>query len=356
MELSTINTNTVSQIADFGEFNGVLVKEITLQNIQGAIVKIITYGAAIRALWVPDRNGMLTDVVLGFDNLEGYLQKGNRFLGSVIGPVANRISNGEFEIEGVRYTLSKNRGAHCIHGGFAGLDKQVWEIKYLRAMNEVCLHTTWEDGKEGFPGNLNIEVKYKLSDSNVLDLTYHVQTDRATHINLTNHSYFNLSGPSASTILDHHIQIDSNGYTEVNTEFIPTGNIIQTCGDVFDFGSVSLLRDRIPALIDGFDHNMILRKEYGCFSKAVTLYSNLTGILMNVWTDQPAIQFYTSNYLDGGLIGKYSVRYLKYAGICLEAQHYPDSPNQIHFPSTILYPDMCYRQKTSYSFSVLGSI
>ena len=294
-------------------------------------------------------------MVLGFDNLEGYLQKHNRFLGAVVGPVANRISNGEFKIEGIRFTPSKNRGAHCIHGGFKGLDKQVWNIKYLEAENEVCLQTTWENGREGFPGNLVIELIYKLTDTNILELNYQAQTDCNTHINLTNHSYFNLSGQSASTILEHHIQISSSRYTEVNSELIPTGRIIETEGSFFDFRNSVLLSDRIPASTDGFDHNMILDKIYGQFLNAATVYSNLTGIQMDVWTDQPALQFYTGNFLDGSLIGKYNTRYVKHAGVCLEAQHYPDSPNHMHFPSTILKPDKFYLQKTSYSFSILNS-
>ncbi len=352
MEPRNINSNTVSQIADFGELNEVEVKEITLQNIQGTIVKIITYGAAIRALWVPDRNGSLTDVVLGFENLEGYLQKGNRFFGAVIGPVANRISNGEFEIDGVRFRISKNRGAHFIHGGFAGLDKQVWDIKYLAAENEVCLQTTWKDGREGFPGNLMIEVNYKLSDSNVLELNYQVFTDCTTHINLTNHSYFNLSGPLATTILDHHVQLNSRRFTEVDSDLIPTGNYIQIDGGLFDFHDATLLSERIPSLIEGFDHNMILDKEYGTFSKAGSLYSKLTGISMAVWTDQPALQFYTSNFLDGSLKGKYNVSYVKYAGVCMETQYYPDTPNNSNFPSTLIKAGECYRQQTQFSFTI----
>ena len=352
MESSSINSNTRSQIADFGELNGVLVKEITLQNAQGASVKIITYGAAILALMVPDRNGTLTDVVLGFDNLEGYLQKSNRFFGAVIGPVANRISNGEFQIEGVLYTLSKNRGAHCIHGGFAGLDKQVWSIKYLEVENEVCLQTTWENGREGFPGNLVIELNYKLTDTNVLELNYQVQTDCNTHINLTNHSYFNLSGPSATTILDHHVQLNSNRYTEVDSDLIPTGNTIQIEGGLFDFQNATLLSERIPSLIEGFDSNMILDKEYGTFSKAGSLYSKMTGIEMAVWTDQPALQFYTSNFLDGSLKGKYNLNYVKYAGICMETQHFPDTPNHSNFPSTLIKIGEFYRQQTHFSFTI----
>jgi aldose 1-epimerase len=352
LEPSSINTNNCSQIADFGEFNGVHVKEITLQNIQGAIVKIITYGAAIRALWVPDRNGTLTDVVLGFDNLEGYLQKSNRFFGAVIGPVANRISNGEFEIEGVRYTLSKNRGAHCIHGGFAGLDKQVWDIKYLEEENEVCLQTIWKDGREGFPGNLLIELNYKLTDTNVLELNYQVLTDCTTHINLTNHSYFNLSGPPATTILDHYVQLNSTRYSEVDSDLIPTGNTIQIEGGLLDFHNATLLGERIPSLIEGFDHNMILDKEYSTFSKAGSLYSKLTGIAMAVWTDQPALQFYTSNFLDGSLKGKYNLNYVKYAGLCMETQHFPDTPNHSNFPSTLIKAGECYRQQTYFSFTI----
>ncbi len=338
-------------IKHFGDIGDNAVQEITLHNSSGCRVQILTYGAAIRTLFFPDRNGQPTDVVLGFNKLEDYQQPGNRFLGAVVGPYANRISNAAFTLNNTFYQLSKNRGNHFIHGGFTGLDKVIWTIGNYSDGKEVMLHYSWKDGAEGYPGNIEISLTYSLTDLNELVLTYQATTDRSTHINLTNHTYFNLSGAADMTVLNHRLQLNATEYTAVDQELIPTGEIVSTTGTIYDFSESVRLGDRIPDFISGYDHNMILSPGSNNVRPAAVLYAEQTGISMTVRTSEPGMQLYTSNFLDGSLTGKYGVQYGKYAGICLETQHFPDSPNQTGFPSTLVHPGSTYWHRTSFTFS-----
>jgi aldose 1-epimerase len=328
------------------------VMQFALRNQHGVQVNIINYGAAITNIFVPDKNGIMEDVVLGFDNLDGYLQKGNRFFGALVGRYANRIANGRFSINGIPYQVTKNRGDHSIHGGTIGFDKVIWEVVETNDSDSLTLSYKSKDGEEGYPGNLKVSVSYTLSEDNSLKIEYRATTDQPTIINLTNHSYFNLSPSKDMSILDHELMINADFYAEVNDELIPSGNLVNVKNGPLDFKAPKLIRKDISKLASGYDHNMVLNKSAGEISQAATVYHPTNGRCMEVFTDQPGLQFYSGNFLDGSLIGKGSVRYGKYSGLCLETQHYPDSPNHSHFPSTILLPNQTYNHITSYNFSV----
>ncbi len=336
----------------FGNFNGEDVFIFSLQNKNGIVVKVINYGAAIQSILVPDRNGVFEDIVLGFENLAGYLQKGNRYFGAVVGPYANRIANGQFSLQGITYQLTQNRGNHSIHGGYVGLDKVIWKTQFLTQVNKLILSYDHSDGIEGYPGNLSIELVYTLTDNNELTIEYKAKSDKSSIINLTNHSYFNLAFSKEKTILNHELYIDASGYTEVDKEFIPTGKIIPIQTTPLDFTMPKLIGNSSMEAVFDFDHNMVLNKKDNESKHSATLYSPSSGRKMDIITNQPGIQFYTSNFLDGTLIGKGGEPYQKYAGICLETQHFPDSPNHDNFPSTELHPGESYEQKTTYRFSV----
>ncbi|TAL60206.1 MAG: galactose mutarotase [Bacteroidetes bacterium] len=336
-------------------FGNIYGKEVTLFNLKnksGVQLSIINYGAAITQLLVPDRNGILADIVLGFDDLDGYLQKGNRFFGAVVGRYANRIAQGRVSIHGTAYQLSKNRGEHSIHGGYVGFDKVIWKILETNGTDFLKLSYESRDGEEGFPGNLNVTVSYSLSADNALKIEYAATTDKPTIINLTNHSYFNLYTSGQLSILDHELMINAGFYTEVNEDLIPTGKILDVKGGPLDFNSPKVIGRDIALLPTDYDHNIILNNVSGAFTKAAELYHAPSGRCMEVFTNQPGMQFYSGNFLDGSLKGKSGKAYGKYSGLCLETQHYPDSPNHQNFPSTTLLPGQTYSHITSYNFSV----
>ncbi len=341
--------------------DGQSVDQITLTSGSGASVKIITYGAAITNLCVPDKNGKLGDVVLGFDNLKQY-ENESPYFGCIVGRYGNRIARGLFTIDHENYAVTVNNGPNHLHGGFKGLDKRVWKVETAMTANGPSARFTIvdPDGAEGYPGNVNISVIYSLNGStkpevkNVLEIQYHATTDHATPINLTHHSYFNLKDGGKSDVLGHIMQINADTYTPVDDTLIPTGEIAPVKGTPIDFTTAKPIGKDIKAMGGdpvGYDHNLVLRSQDGKTAKAATVYEPDSGRRMEVWTTQPGIQFYTGNFLDGGK-GKNGTAYDQHHAFCLETQHYPDAPNHANFPSAILRPGEVYHQITEYRFFV----
>ena len=349
---------------DFGQFKGLPVDLYTLTNNNGMVMKITTYGGTITELHVPDRDGQMGDVVLGFDNLAGYIspeyEKSNPNFGAIIGRYGNRIAKGKFSLDGVDYTLAINNGENHLHGGNIGFNRVVWAAKPIESAggNSLELTYTCKDMEEGYPGNLQVTVTYTLTDANELKIDYRAVTDKATPCNLTNHSYFNLSAGKHPDIARHELTIFADKYTEVDGGLIPTGNLPDVAGTPMDFTTPHQVGERIDADFEqlihggGYDHNWVLRNSNGSLALAATVYEPESGRFMEVLTTEPGIQFYAGNFLDGALTGKNNTRYMKRAGLCLETQHFPDSPNQPSFPSTILQPDQTYQTQTIYRFSV----
>lgn len=352
-------TNTLAQQsgitqAKIGERDGKEVLEFTLTNRSGMLVKLISYGATVTHIFVPDSRGALGDVVLGFDSYEEYLQDGNPFFGCVVGRYANRIANGRFSLEGKQYQLPTNNNGHTLHGGNRGFDKMVWDASVLPGDTGVKFSYLSRDGEEGFPGNLQAEVVYSLTNNNELRIEYKATTDKPTPVNLTNHSYFNLSGGQDSTILGHGLMIDADRFTEVDKDLIPTGDLMPVRGTSMDFNTPKSIGTDIETVAGGFDHNWVLNKRGGGLQMAASLYHPSTGRYMEVFTTHPGVQFYSGNFLNGTLKGKGGVRYSKHAGLCLETQHFPDSPNQPSFPPAILRPGETYQHSTVFRFGVKG--
>jgi len=333
----------------FGMIGSDSVYEYELRNAKGMQVSIISYGGTVTKIVVPDKNGQAADVVLGFDSLSGYLQKGNPFIGALIGRYGNRIANGKFTLDGQVYTLAQNNNGNHLHGGNKGYDKVVWNVD---AVNDTSLHLSYnsKDGEEGYPGNLKVNVAYTLTDDNGLKIDYTATTDKSTPVNLTNHSYFNLSGGKDSTILDHELRLDANRYTEVNDKLIPTGQLPQVKNTPMDFTKSKRVGQDIAKVKGGYDHNWVLNKKDSSLTLIGTLYHPASGRAMDIYTTQPGVQFYTGNFLDGTLTGKNGAKYAQHAALCLETQHFPDSPNQPSFPNTILSPGQTYHHTTIYKF------
>jgi aldose 1-epimerase len=347
----------------FGQFKGQPVELYTLTNSNGVVMKVTTYGGTITELYVPDRNGQMGNVVLGFDKLDGYIspeyEKSNPNFGAIIGRYGNRIAKGKFSLDGVDYTLATNNGENHLHGGNIGFNRVVWAAKPIESAGSNALELTYtsKDMEEGYPGNLQVTVTYTLTDANELKIDYRAVTDKATPCNLTNHSYFNLSASKQSTIAHHELTILSDQYTEVDGGLIPTGNLPDVAGTPMDFTSSHKIGERIDAdfeqlkLGGGYDHNWVLRNRDGSLALAATVYEPESGRFMEVFTTEPGVQFYAGNFLDGTLISKDNIIYVRRAGLCLETQHFPDSPNQPTFPSTILQPGQTYQTQTIYKFS-----
>jgi aldose 1-epimerase len=300
----------------------------------------------------PDKNGKLGDVVLGFNSFDGYLQKNNPFFGALVGRYANRIANAKFMLDGKTYTLANNDHGNSLHGGNKGFDKVVWSAEKL---GDSSLKLTYQskDGEEGYPGNLNAQVIYTIRSDNSLKLEYTATTDKPTPVNLTNHCYFNLSAGEDSTILNHQLQLNADKYTPVNDKLIPTGKIENVKGTPMDFTTAKAIGKDIQNVKGGYDHNWIINPAGdGGLKLAATVYEPNSGRYMEVFTTQPGIQFYTGNFLDGSLMyTKNGQKYVQHGALCLETQHYPDSPNEPSFPGTILKPGETYRQITVYKFS-----
>jgi aldose 1-epimerase len=355
--LVTSEVRVMAAGVDKGNFgktqDGTPVDVYTLTNAGGSVAKIMTYGATLIQLRVPDREGKLADVVLGFDNLDGYLA-GHPFFGSTVGRYANRIAKGKFTLDGKEYTLAVNNGPNHLHGGTKGFDKAVWKAEVVGSGEgpSVRFSHVSPDGDEGYPGTLNVTVVYTLTDRNELRIDYTATTDKATQINLTNHTYFNLKG--GGDVLGHELRLYANQYTVPDDTLIPTGEIKAVRDTPLDFTNTHLIGTRIkqlPASIGGYDHNFVINGGGGSLAPAARVYEPTTGRVMDVLTTQPGVQLYTANFLDGSLKGKGGVAYNKYAAFCLETQHFPDSPNKPSFPSTVLRPGQTFRSTTVYRFS-----
>ncbi|MDA3815921.1 MAG: galactose mutarotase [Prolixibacteraceae bacterium] len=344
--------------SDFDEnVEGKAVSLYTLENSKGAEVSITNYGGKIVSLMVPAKSGQLVDVVTGYNSIEGYLNSGEIYFGAAIGRYGNRIANGKFSIDGVEYQLEKNNGPNSLHGGIKGFHAVVWNAKQKDAQT-LELNYLSKDMEEGFPGNLEVKIVYKLNNDNQLVIDYYASTDKKTLCNLTNHTYFNLSGDGADTILDHVLKLDASHYTPSDDTAIPTGEIKNVEGTPMDFTKKKAIGAQIDddfidlKLGNGYDHNFVLDKKEDGVEKLGYIYSPKTNIQMDFYTDQPGVQLYTGNFMDGSQIGKKGKAYLKRSAFCLEAQYFPDSPNRPEFPSTVLKPGDEYRQTTIYGFTV----
>ncbi|NIG54190.1 aldose epimerase family protein [Chitinophaga sp. Cy-1792] len=340
------------QARPYGESDGQQVLQYTLRNAAGMQVKILNYGGTITDIITPDKNGTLGNVVLSYDTLAGYQQKGQPYFGALIGRYANRIANAKFTLDGQSYPLAANDHGNTLHGGLKGFDKVVWQATQ-QGDSTLELSYSSKDGEEGYPGNLVAKVMYTLTPENALRIDYKATTDKATPVNLTNHAYFNLSAGADSTILDHELSLKASKYTPVNDQLIPTGKLTDVKGTPMDFTAPKKVGKDIAAVKGGFDHNWVLDKKEGDLETVATLYHPASGRYMEVATTQPGIQFYSGNFLDGTLQftagGK---KYPQHGALCLETQHFPDSPNQPSFPNVILKPGETYAQTTVYKFSV----
>lgn len=332
--------------------DGAVVKRYTLQNRNNITVKIIDYGGIITELWVPDKNGQLGNIALGFDKFEPYA-KGHPFFGAIAGRYANRIGKAQFEIDGQVYKLAANNGKNHLHGGLKGFDKKVWKSEAIDGGTQASVRLTYRsvDGEEGYPGNLDVTVTYTLNDQNELRIDYTGRTDKATVINLTNHSYFNLAG--SGTVLNHEMMIEADQYTPVDDELIPTGDIAPVKGTALDFTQPTKIGDRIEQFKprpNGYDHNYVLRGGGKFLAMAARVREPNSGRVMEVLTTEPGVQLYTANWLDGKVVGTGGIAYPQHGGFCLETQHYPDSPNKPGFPSTLLRPGKTYETTTVFRF------
>ena len=356
-------TSTILKL-DWGEMpDGTPVELYTLTNKNGFVAKISNYGGTVVSLFTPDKAGKMEDIVLGYDSLAGYLEK-SPYFGSIVGRYGNRIANGRFELNGKTYQLAKNDGKNHLHGGVKGFDKVVWEAAPDTSRGEATLHLTYlsKDGEEGYPGNLEIRVDYTLTNANELKISYFATTDKQTPVNLTHHGYFNLTGSAKRDILGHELSISSNGFLPVDEGLIPTGELRALPGTPFNFRTAKPIGNDLNfddiqlKMGKGYDHNWILTKDKSKpqneSSLAATLHDPASGRYMEVWTTEPGLQFYSGNFLDGTIKGKGGVVYQKHWGLCLETQHFPDSPNHMSFPSTTLVPGDHYSSTTIYKFSV----
>ena len=334
----------------YGMIGADSVFQYTLANKNGMIVKILNYGGTVTDIITPDKNGKMGDVVLGYESLDGYLQSGNPYFGCLVGRYANRIANAKFTLDGKEYTLAANNGLNTLHGGLKGFDKVIWNVKLFNDSGLLLSYSS-KDGEEGYPGSLSVDVMYSLSDDNGLKIEYAAVADKATPVNLTNHCYFNLSAGADSTILDHELMLRATQFTPVNDQLIPTGKIDTVKGNAMDFTSAKKIGKDIAQVPGGYDHNWVFQKPENRFDLVASLYHPPSGRYMEVRTTEPGIQFYSGNFLNGTLKNtRGGVKYVKHAGLCLETQHFPDSPNQPAFPNTILKPGETYQQITVYKF------
>jgi len=348
--------------SDFGQTaDGTKVQLYTLTNATGMVAKIMTYGGIVTELHVPDKDGKMADVVLGFNDLKGYLSDPPPpYFGAITGRVANRIAKGKFTLDGKEYTLATNNGPNALHGGVKGFDKRVWKATTsARQQNVPALALTYTspDGEEGYPGTLTANVAYTLTDDNSLHIEYQARTDKATPINLTNHSYFNLAGQGSGDILGHVVMINADQYTPVDDTLIPTGQIAPVKGTALDFTTPTPIGAHIKEVGGkpvGYDHNFVLRRAGiadNVLAQAARVTEPKTGRVMEVLTTEPGVQFYTGNFLDGSIKGKGGAVYNQYTGFCLETQHFPDSIHHPNFPNAVLRPGQTYQSRTVYRFT-----
>lgn len=350
---------------DFGSMeDGRQVALYTLGNTKGLELKITNYGGIITSLKVPDKSGKIEEIVLGFDELSGYTnsayQEEGPYFGAIIGRYGNRIAKGKFTLDGHEYTLAKNNGPNHLHGGIRSFDKVLWEAEPFKTAEGIGLKLRYVSPhlEEGYPGTLSVEVRYTLTNNNELQIEYQAATDKKTVVNLTNHAYFNLTGNTRRDILAHQVMINADEFVPVSENLIPTGELQQVRDTPFDFKNPHTIGDRIEAdhqqlkYAKGYDHTWVLNDEGGALKLAATVYEPESGRFVEAFTTEPGVQFYTGNFLSGKLTGRGGTVYQQRYGLCLETQHFPDSPNQPQFPSTELRPGETYRSQTSYRFSV----
>lgn len=331
-----------------GTYNDLPVSAYTLSNRQGMQVSIMNLGATILEIIVPGKNGERNNVIRSFSSLEEYVQNSHYYSACIVGRFANRIAHGKFSLNGVEYQLAKNHGKHHLHGGVHGFHKAWWNALADNDSNSISFKYISKDGEEGYPGNLTVTVTYTLSEKNELFIHYVATTDQSTPVNLTSHAYFNLTGKPNTSILDHSLTLFAEGYTEADAELIPTGKILPLENTALDFSYTKKIGKDIES-IGGYDHNFTLKKESGhenALIKAAILHDPLSGRTMEMFTTEPGFQMYTGKFLNT------NSRQEEYAAICLEAQHFPDSPNHPEFPTTILHPGEKYKQTTCYAFSI----
>lgn len=344
-----------AEVTDFDS-----IKLYTLKNENDMTVKITNYGAIITSIVVPDNNGQLADIALGYNRVEDYINAVDKpYFGAIVGRYGNRIAQGEFTLDGETYSLAKNNGPNHLHGGVIGFDKVVWDAKFIRKKNKLKLSYLAKDKEEGYPGNLSIAVTYTLTDDNTIVVDYHATSDKATPVNLTQHTYFNLKGEGEGTVLDHELMLSAKHYTPVDETLIPTGEMPAVAGTPFDFTTAKAIGRDVNQTHEqlefglGYDHNWVLDKSGQAdeLTLAARVYEPSSGRVMEIHTTEPGIQFYGGNFLDGRLKGKSGKPYVFRGGFCLETQHYPDSPNQPDFPTTILQPGDEYKSQTTFHFS-----
>ncbi len=323
-----------------------------LTNKNGLQARIMTYGATLVSLRIPDRNGNLGDITLGCDSLEDYMAA-SPYFGSTVGRYANRIAKGRFTLEGVEYVLATNNGENHLHGGIQGFDKVLWGAEPFKQEGSLGVKFVYfsKDGEEGYPGNMACRVTYVLTDDDELRITYEAETDKATPVNLTHHSYFNLAGQGEGDILSHELMIAADAYTPVDAGLIPTGEIRRVEDTPMDFRAPHTIGERIAQVEGGYDHNYVLRNNGGSLALAARVVEPGSGRVMEIHTTEPGIQFYSGNFLDGTITGKAGKVYEKHYGFCLEPQHFPDSPNKPDFPSTVLVPGDKYLSVTLFKFT-----
>jgi len=323
-------------------------------------MSVSDYGGIVTRLMVPDKNGVFADVTLGYSTVEAYV-KNSPYFGAIVGRYGNRIAKAAFTLEGVTYKLAVNNGENNLHGGIKGFDKVMWNVKEKAEPGAVGLELTYvsKDGEEGFPGTLSVTVDYRLTDENEFKIDYRAKTDKTTIVNLTQHAYINLKGEGNCDILDHEVMLNADAYTPVNEKLIPTGEIAPVKGTPMDFTSPKKIGERIDANFEqlkfgaGYDHNWVInQKTKGRLTLAGTVYEPKSGRLMEVFTTEPGVQLYCGNFLDDRMVGKSGKPYGRRSGLCLETQHFPDSPNKPQFPAVVLKPGETYKTTTTYKFSV----
>jgi aldose 1-epimerase len=351
--LARLSSYSFGTLSDGREVNAFVLK-----NARGMSVQILDLGGVITSIKVPDSSGNFADVTTGFDYPQPYLD-GAGYMGAIVGRYANRISGGKFSIDGIDYSLAKNNGDNAIHGGLVGFDKKIWDVEFLVGLHDskLKLSTFSPDGEEGYPGRVEVSVTYTLNDQNQLTIDYSATSDKATIINLTNHAYFNLDGHQAGSILEHEVMLNANHFTPIDESSIPTGVILDVAGTPLDFRQRKAIgleiesEDRQMTFGSGYDHNFVINhSESGRVSLAAEVYSPNSGRVMKVYTDQPGVQFYTGNFLNGKLVGKEGAVYGRRSAFCLETQHFPDSPNKPTFPSTILQSGDQFASRTIFEF------
>jgi aldose 1-epimerase len=336
--------------------NGDSVHVYTLTNRQGLEMQVLDYGGLVVSLKTPDRRGTMGNIVLGFDSLAGYV-KDSPYFGALVGRFANRIAKGRFTLDGTSYTLAVNNGVNALHGGLRGFDKVRWTVE--QAGNPLVLSYTSKDGEEGFPGTLTVRVTYALTDSNQFRIDYEATTDKATPVNLTQHSYWNLAGDGAGPVLDHELMLNADRFTPVDSTLIPTGDLQSVTNTPFDFRTPTRIGARIDQpdpqlrIAGGYDHNFVITRMAPGLVHAARVVEPTTGRTLDVHTTEPGIQLYTGNFLDGSFSGTGGHVYARRGAFCLETQHFPDSPNQPAFPNTILRPGEKFTSRTVYTFGVM---